>query len=93
MPGVILYRECKVRLEAIKKENPELFGRRSLFLEVMRILECYTFKLTARRDIVNLFSDTAKQKKALDSTSLPSSPMGVSVLSAVMEESPSDMYS
>ncbi len=62
MPGVILYRDCKSRLENMKKENPHLFASRHLYVEVLKILESYTFKLTARRDIIGLFSEEAKKK-------------------------------
>lgn len=72
MPGVILYKECKAKLEAIKKQYPQIFAKRSLFLEVMRLLDSYTFKLTARRDLINLFSDSAKKKD------VPSAPLQAS---------------
>lgn len=62
MPGVILYRDCKARLDSIKREYPDLFHSRALFLDVMRVLDSYSFKLTARRDISSLFTDQAKMK-------------------------------
>lgn len=62
MPGVILYRDCKAKLESIKREHPEVFNKRSLYLEALRILESYTFKLTARREIIAFFSEDAKRK-------------------------------
>ncbi len=64
MPGVILYRDCKNKLDHIKHEHPEVFNKRSLYLEVLHILESYTFKLTARREIVAFFTEEAKRKVA-----------------------------
>lgn len=64
MPGVILYRDCKSRLESIKRDYPHVFSSRALYIEVLKILESYTFKLTARRDIIALFTDEAKKKNA-----------------------------
>ena len=60
MPGVILYRDCKARLDHMRRANPDLFSRRELFVEVMKILETFNFKLTARRDIVSFFPETAR---------------------------------
>lgn len=62
MPGVVLYRECKARLDAIRRQNPQVFDKHSLYVDVHRILESYSFKLTARRDILALFSTTARLK-------------------------------
>jgi hypothetical protein len=62
LPGVIVYRECKSRLDHLKREHPELFAKRSLYVNVHRMLDSYTFKLTARRDITALFTADAKQK-------------------------------
>jgi len=62
MPGVILYRECKARLLSIRQENGEVFCNRNLFMEVLNVLEAGTFKLAARRDIIDLFSSQAKLK-------------------------------
>lgn len=62
MPGVILYRDCKSRLDSIKREYPDLFNSRPLFIDVMRVLDSYSFKLTARRDIAALFTEQAKMK-------------------------------
>jgi hypothetical protein len=58
-----------MRLELLKKENPEIFQRRSLYSEVMKILESYNFKLTARRDILGLFADVSKIKTPKESLS------------------------
>ena len=60
MPGVIVYSECKNKLEQMKTQRPEIFQSRQLFVSVLRLLENYTFKLGARRDIVNLFTIEAK---------------------------------
>jgi hypothetical protein len=60
LPGVIVYRECKMRIESIKKENPQLFTSKKFYRLVNLMLESYTFKLTARRDILALFSEEAK---------------------------------
>lgn len=62
MPGVIIFSECKARLELIRSQNPELFKSRDLFVAVQRLLEAYTFKLTVRREIGNLFHAEAKLK-------------------------------
>lgn len=64
LPGVIVYRECKARLEHIKRDHPDLFSQRSLYAQVHRMLESYTFKLTARREVLALFSDDARVKCA-----------------------------
>eukprot|EP01039_Chlorochromonas_danica_P002589 gene2589-2831_t len=62
MPGVVLYRECKARLDTIRRQNPQVFDKHSLYVDVHRILESYSFKLTARRDILALFSTNARLK-------------------------------
>jgi len=62
MPGVILYRECKARLLSIRQENSEIFCNRSLFVEILGILDAATFKLAARREIIDLFHQRAKIK-------------------------------
>lgn len=62
MPGVILYRDCKTRLEGIRRERKEIFDKHSLYVDVHRILESYNFKLTARREILALFSEAARVK-------------------------------
>jgi hypothetical protein len=62
MPGVILYRECKARLETIRREHSELFDKHSLYCDVHRLLESYNFKLAARREILGFFSETARIK-------------------------------
>lgn len=64
LPGVIVYRECKARLDYIKREHPELFTQRALYAQVHRMLESYTFKLTARREILALFTEDARIKGA-----------------------------
>ncbi len=74
MPGVILYRDCKSRLENIKKEHPHVFNKREVYVEVLKILEAYTFKLTARRDIIGLFTDEAKKKPTSPSLEKAKSP-------------------
>lgn len=65
---MIVYRECKSRLDHLKREHPELFAKRSLYANVHRMLESYTFKLTARRDITALFAADAKQRDTVDGT-------------------------
>jgi hypothetical protein len=62
MPGVIIYRESKARLEQLKKEFPALFSKRALYVEVLKMLDNYTFKLVARREVLKLFSQDAKLK-------------------------------
>ena len=57
-----MYRDSKQRLDLMKKERPELFSKRSLFVEVLKILDAYTFKLTARREVLKLFTNNAKLK-------------------------------
>lgn len=61
---MIVYRECKARLDHLRKEHPELFGRRSLYVTVHRMLESYTFKLQARKDVLALFSPEARMREA-----------------------------
>jgi hypothetical protein len=63
LPGVIMYAECKSRLEAIRTQRPELFDSPSLYRAAQRMLESFTFKLTARRDVNNLFSVQAKMRQ------------------------------
>jgi hypothetical protein len=72
MPGVILYRDCKSRLDYYKRENPDTFTKHHLFVEVMKILEVYNFKLAARRDIMSMFTDSARLKSATSTVSPPS---------------------
>jgi hypothetical protein len=62
LPGVIVYKDCKARLDHIRREHPHLFAQRSLYLQAHRMLESYTFKLNARRDILALFTDEARLK-------------------------------
>jgi hypothetical protein len=69
MPGVILYRECKTRLESIRREHSEIFDKYSLYVDVQRILESYNFKLTARREILALFSEKARLKSIVTNRS------------------------
>jgi hypothetical protein len=81
MPGVILYRECKARLDYLKREHSDLFSKHSLYVEVMKILEIYNFKLTARRDILSLFSESARSKPtvaAAAALSVPTTPFNES---------------
>lgn len=59
---MIVYKDCKARLDHMRKEHPELFAQRGLYLQVHRMLESYTFKLNARREILALFSDEARVK-------------------------------
>lgn len=60
MPGVIVYSECKAKLEAIRNKSPETFNSRTLYVAVLQMLDSFTFKLTARKEIVNYFSTQAK---------------------------------
>ena len=62
LPGVIIYRECKARLDQIKAHHPEAFSNRKLYATVHRMFEGYTFKLTTRRDILKLFLPIAATK-------------------------------
>ena len=39
-----------------------LFAKRSLFVQVQKMLESYSFKLDMRRHIMSLFSENAKLK-------------------------------
>lgn len=64
LPGVIVYRECKSRLDHIKRDHPEVFNKRELYLNVHRVLESYTFKLSARREILAMFGNEAKLRDA-----------------------------
>ena len=64
MPGVIIYRECKARLDQIRTFHPEAFSNRKLYATVHRMFEGYTFKLSTRRDILKLFFPAAATKIA-----------------------------
>lgn len=84
MPGVILYRECKAKLDHIRRENNDIFSKRTLFVEVMRILEVYNFKLSARREIIALFSEAARQRPTPPAPTSPVDP--ISILSKTAEQ-------
>lgn len=60
MPGVILYADSKSKLEAIRSQRPEVFSNRQLYLATRYLLDNYTFKLSARRDIFSMFPTEAK---------------------------------
>lgn len=60
LPGVIVYKDCKARLDLIKREHPEVFAQRALYLQAHHMLESYTFKLSARREVLALFSEEAR---------------------------------
>eukprot|EP01038_Epipyxis_sp_PR26KG_P005836 gene5836-8052_t len=62
MPGIILYRDCKNKLDKLKRDSPDLFKRRNLFIEVHKMFESYSFKLSVRREIMALFDNEAKIK-------------------------------
>ncbi len=57
-----MYKDSKNRLEALRREHPELFQSRVFFVKVMQLLDTFTFKLTLRREVIALFSDVAKRK-------------------------------
>lgn len=59
-----MYRESKSRLEAMRRDRPEIFSKHSLYVDVHRLLESYSFKLTARKDILGLFTEAARLKPA-----------------------------
>ena len=61
---MIIFRECKARLDQIKSNHPEAFANRKLYATVHRMFEGYTFKLTTRRDILKLFLPVAATKTA-----------------------------
>ena len=83
MPGNILYRDSKAKLESLRKEHRDLFDNHGLYLEVVKILDAYTFKLTVRRDILNLFTENAKLRfNVKDSTKEPSTIHTLSSLSS-----------
>jgi hypothetical protein len=63
MPGVIMYSECKNKLESLRVQRPEIFDDRKVYVAVLRLLDTFTFKLSARRDVLNLFSVQAKMRK------------------------------
>lgn len=83
-----MYRECKARLDHLRREHSEVFCKRSLYCTVHRMMETYTFKLTARRDILALFSSEAKIRSALDATAveLGSSPYTAPTLLTPIKE-------
>lgn len=59
------------QLEKLKKSNPEVFLNRTLYSEVHRILESYTFKLSARREVLAFFPKKARLKKKSSDPPLP----------------------
>jgi len=61
-PGMLLYKESRAKIEVLRNAHPELLSSRAVFVVVMKILEKYTFKLAARREIVKLFSSHARSK-------------------------------
>jgi len=62
LPGMIMQRECKIKLDKLKRDHSALFAKRSLFVQVQKMLESYSFKLDMRRHVVSLFSEPAKLK-------------------------------
>jgi len=62
LPGVMMQRECKLKLDKLKRDHSALFAKRSLFVQVQKMLESYSFKLDMRRHIMSLFSENAKLK-------------------------------
>jgi len=62
LPGQLLYKDTLATIKEMKKSHADIFSRRDLFLSVHHLMENYTFKLSTRRFLVNLFTDTAKQK-------------------------------
>ena len=56
LPGVILYLESKTKLIRLRDAHPDVFGNRRVYATVHRMFEFYTFKLSARRDVVALFT-------------------------------------
>ena len=63
---MIMYRDARAKLDALKKDFPQAFSNRLLFTEVQRLFELYTFKLSARREISGLFSEMARLKDTSD---------------------------
>ena len=61
---MIIYRECKARLDQIRAHHPEAFSNRKLYATVHRMFEGYTFKLSIRRDLLKLFLPAAATKTA-----------------------------
>ena len=61
-PGMLLYKESRAKIELLRSTHPELLSSRAVFVVVMKILEKYTFKLVARREIVKMFSVHARTK-------------------------------
>lgn len=62
LPGQLLYKDTLASIKEMKRAHPEVFASRTVFLSVHQLLENYTFKLSIRRFLLDLFSDTAKQK-------------------------------
>lgn len=61
-PGMLLYKESRAKIELLRSSHPEMLSSRAVFVVVMKLLEKYTFKLAARREIVKMFSAHAKTK-------------------------------
>lgn len=70
MPGMIVYKECKERLEELKKKNSFLFQSRELYLQIFILLEHFKFKSEMRKEILKLFSIQAKLKNSNNSLEL-----------------------
>jgi len=64
MPGVILFGDSKTRLKTVKAKTPELFKNRELYVAVRKLLDNNTYKLSARRDVLSLFSIDARLKSS-----------------------------
>jgi hypothetical protein len=49
-----------MRLERLKSQRPDIFASRELYTAVRVMLDHFTFKLPARRQVTSLFSVEAK---------------------------------
>lgn len=61
LPGQLLYKDTMATIKELKKKHPEIFNRRTLYLSVHQLLEKYTFKLSIRRLLLDLFTVNAKR--------------------------------
>lgn len=61
LPGITkLFGESKARIEQIRNTNPKVFDNPELYRSVLELFELYPFRLSVRREVMKLFSNTAK---------------------------------
>lgn len=61
LPGQIMYKDNFAKLQQYHKTHPDVFNRRSFYISVHQVLSSYSFKLSIRRAVINMFSAAAKR--------------------------------